>query len=230
MTQASPAELVRCYLCLRTAIGVLGVLLPVVLIVLGLLAEASIQPSLGDYYHTLEPDIYVGTLFATGIFLVAYRGYPRNRGELLSDAWVTTLAGAGAIGVALFPNEGASQCASTPLHSALGVPGVTLLHYGSGLIFLFSLACLSLVRFARSAHPLRRRIYRASGWTILAMTALVIVTSWFKIRGPAPLQEIVIDCRLVLWPECIAIWAFGIAWLVKGRAERMIGIGRGREA
>lgn len=231
MRQPTPVEMARCYLRLHVAVGALGVLLPVILVVLGLLEEATIQPSLSDYYHTLEHDIYVGTLFAIGLFLVAYQGYPRSRGELLSDTWITTLAGIGALGVALFPNEVPNACGSTPLRAAtLGTFRVAVLHYGSGLVFLLSLAYISLVPFARSAHPSRRRIYRTTGWIIAVMTVAVFVTSWFKIIGPAPLQRIVIRYRLVLWSECIATWAFGVSWLVKGRAERLLGLRRRRGA
>ena len=54
------------------------------------------------------------------------------------------------------------------------------------------------------------------------MTGFVIVASWFKIRGPSGPQTIVNDWRLVLWFEALAIWAFAVAWLTKGRADHAL--------
>ena len=36
------------------------------------------------------------------------------------------------------------------------------------------------------------------------------------------LQQLVIDGMLILWFEAVAIWAFAIAWLVKGRVEERL--------
>src|SRR4051794_4907403 len=66
----------RAYLMLRLAIGALGVLLPVVLLAGdGLFLKGSVWPreSLSAYYHSGMRDEFVGTLVATGVFLITYK-------------------------------------------------------------------------------------------------------------------------------------------------------------
>ena len=62
---------VRSYLCLRTIIGALGVLLPL-LVILGaryLFSESAHFPrtSISDYYYSGAREIFVDTLAATGV-------------------------------------------------------------------------------------------------------------------------------------------------------------------
>ena len=54
------------------------------------------------------------------------------------------------------------------------------------------------------------------------LTGAVIVASWFKVMGPEGPQRVVNHALLVLWGEAIAIWAFAVAWLVKGRVEERL--------
>lgn len=215
------AEHVQSFYRVRQALGLLGLLLPVLLIAGGLLSLGGVEPSISDYYHTLLRDIFVGTLAAIGVFLIAYPGHGRQDGEWLSDDRLTTLAGIAALGVAFFPNEDRLRDPAilSPTQLLLGQTQAALGHYACAVAFLTLLGILCLFRFARTARPARRRIYRTCGWTILAMTCAVIVASWFKIRGPAGPQSVVNDWMLVLWFETLAIWAFAIAWLTKGRAD-----------
>ena len=215
------AEHVRSFYRVRQALGFLGLILPVLLIAGGLLSLGGVEPSISDYYHTLLRDIFVGTLAAIGIFLIAYPGHARQDGEWLSDDRLTTLAGIAALGVAFFPNEDRLRdpVILSPTQLLLGQTQAAIGHYACAVVFLALLGILCLCRFARTTHPARRRIYRACGWMILAMTLAVIIASWFKIRGPAGPQKVVNDWMLVLWFETVAIWAFALAWLTKGRAD-----------
>ncbi len=212
---------IRSYYRIRKMLGWLGLALPVVLILGGWLSQHTVEPSISDYYHTLMRDAFVGTLTAIGLFLIAYPGHSPERGEHVSDDVITTVAGIAAFGVAYFPNETRmhANLLGSITQQAMGYKLAAFAHYFSAVLFLSALAGLCLRKFARTAKPLRRRIYQACGWTILAMTVMVIVASWFKIRGPEGPQRIVNDWMLVLWFEAIAIWAFALAWLVKGRVE-----------
>jgi hypothetical protein len=223
-------ELVLSYHRVRTALGILGLALPVVLVVGGIASNLATQPSLSDYYHTLLRDFFVGSLFAIGIFLISYKGYPRTRKEFFSDDWVTTIAGLAAFGVALFPNEVPQQPITSPLQLALGILLTAGLHYFSATLFLMSLAYMSLFKFTFTANPVRTRIYITCGTTILVATLGVMVASYFKIRGPAGPQTFVVNNNLVLWLESVAIWAFAISWLTKGKAERMLALRRQQDA
>lgn len=214
-------DVVISYYRVRQALGVLGLILPFLLILGGVLTLGGVEPSISDYYHTMLRDILVGVLCAIGIFLIAYPGHLRDSGEVLSDDRITTAAGLAAIGVAFFPNEGRVQAATveSPMQLLLGHQYTAIGHYSFAVIFFLFLATMCLRKFARTSNPQRRRVYRVCGWTILVMTACVIVASWFKIRGPEGPQSFVNDWLLVLWFEAVAIWAFAIAWLTKGRAD-----------
>ncbi len=217
-------ELVLSYYRVRQALGYLGFVLPIALILGGLMSIGGVEPSISDYYHTVLRDIFVGTMSAIGIFLIAYPGHRKLPGERFSDDIVTTVAGIAAFGVAFLPNETQAPVNVEPVFEALsqiwlGHRIAALGHYASATVFLGCLGYICLVKFARTAKPVRRRIYRACGWTILTMTAGVVAASWFKIRGPVIPQAIVVQWQLVLWFEALAIWAFSAAWLTKGRAD-----------
>lgn len=214
-------DVLRAYYRIRRTVGWLGLALPFLLVAGGWFSQGAVEPSISDYYHTLMRDAFVGVLTAIGLFLITYPGHDPGAGEHLSDDVITTVAGIAAFGVAYFPNE-------TPMNAnllgsitqqALGYQVAAGAHYLSAIVFLSALAAMCLRKFARTAKPLRRRIYRACGWVIVAMTVLVIVASWFKIRGPEGPQTFVTDWMLILWFEAVAIWAFALAWLVKGRVE-----------
>ena len=224
MDQPNRDDVILAYYRIRRAVGWLGVALPVLLIIGGYLSQGSVEPSISDYYHTLMRDAFVGTLTATGLFLITYPGHSRERGEHISDDVITTLAGLAAFGVAYFPNEVRTNAnlLGSITQQALGYKVAAAAHYICAITFLSGLAAMCLRKFARTKRPLRRRIYRACGWTIVAMTVAVIVASWFKIRGPEGPQRVVVDGMLVLWFEAIAIWAFALAWLVKGRVEERL--------
>ncbi len=214
-------DVVRAYYRIRRMLGWLGVALPFVLILGGWLSKGAVEPSISDYYHTLMRDAFVGVLTAIGLFLIAYPGHDPARGEHVSDDLITTVAGIAAFGVAYFPNEVRTNAnlLGSITQQMLGYKLAAAAHYLSAIVFLSGLAAMCLRKFARTTRPLRRRIYRACGWLIVLMTVAVIVASWFKIRGPAGPKAVVDGGLLVLWFEAIAIWAFAVAWLVKGRVE-----------
>jgi len=210
-------DLVLSYHRVRRALGILGVLLPVVLIVGGLLSNNKIEPSISDFYHTTLRDIFVGCLFAIGIFLVSYKGYQRDKGEWISDDWVATLAGIAAFGLALFPNE--SDKIVTVSQMALGLKVSSMFHYASALTFFTCLGIFCYFKFPRTAKPVRRRIYFWCGHVILISTILITATSYLKVKGSPEMQAVVIDWNLVLWLEAIGVWAFAFSWLTKGKAD-----------
>jgi hypothetical protein len=216
-------EVVRSFYRMRRMLGILGLILPVVLIAGGFASLGVIAPSISDYYHTLMRDVLVGTLTAIAVFLICYPGHRRGAGEGLSDDVVATLGGIGALGVAFFPNvyPGAGGPFETVSQNMLG-SWTKAGHYVSAIIFLSSLAWLSLFRFSRTSDRGRRRIYRACGWVIVAMTLLTILTSVIKVAGPAGPQATVNGWALVLWCEAVAVWAFAVSWLVKGRADQAL--------
>ena len=220
MPEHTRDELVMSYLRVRQALGWLGVGLPLVLILGGLLAGTGILPSVSDYYHSVMRDIFVGCLFAIGVFLISYNGHPLKEGERFSDDIVATIAGIAAFGVALFPNEAGGRINPETLSQELiGFSAAAMGHYLSAVIFLGSLAYFCLVKFARTAKPFRRRIYRACGGFIVLGGVVATIASLIKLNGPEPLAAWVVELRLIFWIEALGILAFGISWLVKGQAQ-----------
>lgn len=212
-------DMVLSYHRVRTALGLLGMALPLVLIIGGLRDYSRIEPSISDFYHTTYRDIFVGTLCAIGVFLICYRGYGRGDGELINDDWLGTVAGVSAFGVALFPNESPTSQIATMTQSLVGIGTSPIFHYASALVFFSCLAVFCLGKFARTAKPHRRRIYLACGWIIVVALIGIAGASAVKILGSGTARAIVVDYGLVFWFEAIGIWAFGLSWLVKGKAD-----------
>jgi len=212
-------EMVLSYHRVRTALGVLGMALPMVLLMGGMFDFHRIEPSISDFYHTTYRDIFVGTLCSIGVFLICYRGYGRRSGDVINDDWLGTIAGVSAFGVALFPNESPTDQIATMTQQIVGIGASPLFHYSSALVFFSSLAVFCLVKFARTENLQRRRVYLACGWVIVGSLIGIAVASAVKILGTGSPQEAVIAYNLVFWFEAIGIWAFGLSWLVKGKAD-----------
>lgn len=220
MPEHTRDEMVLSYVRVRQALGYLGLGFPVLLVIGGLMAEHAVAPSVSDYYHTTMRDLFVGSLFAIGVFLISYKGYRRSDGEWLSDDLVATVAGVAAFGVAIFPNESViPERAATLSQAMIGYKASAIGHYVSAMIFLGSLAYFCLVKFARTAKPGRRIIYQICGWFIVSAGVLATVASYLKVAGTPAQSAWVIEWRVVLWLEAMGIWAFGWSWLTKGKAE-----------
>ncbi|WP_375687816.1 hypothetical protein [Pseudooceanicola sp. LIPI14-2-Ac024] len=213
---------VAAYYRVRQMLGGLGVALPFLMILTGLLAEGTLRPSMSDYYHALQRDIFVGCLFAIGTFLIAYRGHDRAPGETLSDEVITNLAGFGAICIALFPSETQPGDPVTLMQAYVGVGNAVLGHYIAAQVFLYSLAWMCFVHFGRTGNAARRRVYRLCGLAIVAAGLVATGAAAARHFGPPAAEAFVVDNAVVFWCEAVGVWAFGIAWLVKGRAEMLL--------
>jgi hypothetical protein len=198
------SSLVVSYLTLRRAVGVIGLALPPVLAVGGLLLDGSgLQPSISDYYYTSMRNVLVGSLCAIAVFLGSYR-YGRP------DAVAGSVAAVAALGVALFPVTRAGDPG--------GLNAVGVVHLVSAATFFLTLAWFCLVLFTRThpdRPPTRRKlqrnvVYRVSGVTILVSMALAVVVELL------PEEGWVVTTHPVFWLESLADVAFGIAWFVKG--------------
>lgn len=215
-------DIVSSYRGLRRSVGAIGLLLPFWLIVAGLGWLGGIRPSISAYYYApFSGGVFVGALSAIGVFLISYRGYVPEAGERLSDRHLALAAGTAAILVALFPTDGFVG------QTALVAP-VSVLHFIAAAVFLSLLGVFSLYRFTRSDLPpdqqppdkrLRNRIYRKCGRVIFACLGLIALFKLLEWRGlySPPLSS------WMFWLESIAVWAFGISWLVKGEVLEAIG-------
>ena len=210
-------DVVLSFYRVRQALGWLGLALPVVLIGGTLAMGHPLPPTLSDFYYTPMRDVFVGFLVALGVFLLTYLGH-RQPQALVSDRNVSTVAGLGALGTALFPNDTLNPCLDAQI-PALNILGS--LHFVSATAFLSMTAVFCLVLFRRSDRhdptPTKRwrnRVYLACGLVILA--ALTALAAYFLVVTPERRCEIA-SLRPVLWLEVVTVLAFGLSWLVKGR-------------
>lgn len=226
MADQHEIDLVQSFTRVRLALGFLGISLPVILILGGILdqprmevATGRIEPTISDFYHTTYRDIFVGSLCAIGVFLISYRGYRAQKGEWINDDWLATFAGLAAFGLAFFPNEGGGNTVVSMTQRMVGVELAPILHYSFALIFFLCLAGFCFFKFPKTSRPWRRRIYIRCGQVIIGALILTAIAVFFKRVVGGPIGEFVLNYSLIFWFEAIGVWAFAISWIVKSRAD-----------
>lgn len=192
---------------------------PLLLLAGGFVTEGEVLPSISDYYFSAMRDFVVGALVAIGIFLMAYKG---ERGA--QRDWIDTLTGIGAgsasIGLALFPNKPHALGIETFFHAIMDDRISVAIHFLSSFIFLTTLTLFCLCIFSRDAHSQERRIYWMCGWAIVAAGVTATFASFVRAFDWFGARMLVEDLNLIFWLEAAGIWAFCIAWLIKGQSER----------
>lgn len=222
---------VMSFLAVRRALGLLGLFLPGALFAFGQLSGRGLEPSISDFYHTPMGDVLVGSLVAIGIFLITYRGYPRQPGEALSDRVVSTIAGTGSIGVALFPVKPMDATCPLP-DAATGLQGITFhwcaapfLHFGSAAVFFICLAIFCFCLFPKGNrttegridwHCAENRVYFVCGVGILIPILSLLVYAVVGDETGARLRSV----NFVYWMETVGVVSFAISWLAKGKILR----------
>ncbi len=214
---------------LRKSIGLIGFFLPFLLLAGVWLFNVEMQISISRFFFTEMRDIFVLSLAGVGVFLINYHGHDPENHEFLSDWLVSTIAGVTVLGVALIPTLCDGDCYRplTLIDSRISADGLqSSLHFGAAGFFLICLAIFCLKLFTKSNVPpdqwspdkkLRNRIYRICGWIILAMVALLL---GFKFLLPGTGAAWDAGWNFTFWAESVAVWAFGVSWLVKGEALR----------
>lgn len=198
------------FLWLRRGIGLVGIALPIFLIagtyLVGNEECRVIQNAISDYYHTIVRDIFVGVLAVLAIFLFSYKGPEKI------DNIAANLAGTFALGIAYFPTS-IKTC-----NQWNGYENPTM-HNISAVAFFLILTYFSLFLFPKTNHKLppspkkliRNKVYRISGIVMLVSIVIVGIQMLF-LANISPFNRY----PIVLIFEWIALWAFGISWIVKG--------------
>ncbi|WP_086932084.1 hypothetical protein [Agarilytica rhodophyticola] len=201
------------YLTLRRTVGILGISFPFIL-VLGnvFIFDQGFQNSLSAFYHTGMGDVFVGVLFAIGFFLFSYKGYTRV------DDVTGDLACIFAIGVAVFPTNADCEL----LVNACFPRIISDIHVGFSVLFFATLAYFCLYLFTKSAPNkpataqklARNKIYTTCGCVmIVCMLLMGIHLTVVRVHD----EQFLATYKPTFWLETIAIAAFGISWLVKGK-------------
>jgi hypothetical protein len=208
MTSTETGSMVGTFLLLRRAIGWIGTLLPIVVIVGDAAFSSGPLPnSLSDYYYTPMRNILVGALCVLGVFLLLYDVSVRV------DRWITNAAGIGVLGVAFLPG-------SPPVpHLTTSQEVIGNLHVFFAAIAFVGLSA-TMWRFAYAVSdgpdapppsPRGALFYRVSACVMLGF----VILSGVAILLPLSVQNAVLA---IYDTEALAIVTFGISWLVKGRA------------
>lgn len=211
---ASPEAYILSYKVIRLAVGFLGVLLPVFLI----LGETSllrrgvhIEGSLSAYYHTSMQDLFVGDLSVIGVLLITYMaGESKTWGF-----WASLLAGFAVLGVVAFPTSRPGNplpaCGShpepagcSPVEQALGEHTTAQIHSGCAIAFVVLLCVMSVIFALEVGLQMRVRFA-----VHIACAVVILVAGIWALWGAdlGPVTHLYLG-------EVAAVSAFGISWLV----------------
>jgi hypothetical protein len=209
---------VHSYLTIRTTVGVLGILTPVMLFIGEVMLHGwgtPLRGSLSSYYHSPMQDFFVATLSIVAFLLLTYMsGQPRTR-----DFWYSLGAGVFLIGVIFFPTgrgSGPPLCGSSaaslpgcsPVENAWGETTVAHLHAACAIAFILFLALMSFL-FARDEAEVQGNLRMHHAQSAFGV-AILLFGVWAIIGfdlGPV--------ARLWLG-EVGAVWSFALSWLFKG--------------
>ncbi|WP_019203537.1 hypothetical protein [Tsukamurella sp. 1534] len=186
------------YRRLRALIGWVGLSLPAVLLVAGVL-DGHVQQSLSAYYYTDVGPYFTGTVCVIGVFLLAYRF-----GDAAVENVVTTVAGLAALGVAFFH---AAPPDPTPTESVLAAVHLTC----AGVLFAL-LGAIAVFLFPSDVPPSKAwqaRLYRALGFTIWAAIVAMVALN-------ALVPEFYRRTNLFFWLESVCVIAFAVSFVLKG--------------
>lgn len=207
------------YRRIRQAIGWLGIALPLVLVCFSFIPffKTELQPSISHYYYTNLRELFTGTLSAVGLFLIRYKGHV-NPSILRNDSLLTNLAGIMAFGAVLVPTAPEAEVDLDNLYTLIPYPGEWLswVHYGfaTALFLIFANLAINVFTIGQAQNkdiPVsavnENKIYRFCGYSILVFIAMVPISDHFDLF---PYSTLVL--------EALALFVFGFAWLIKGRA------------
>jgi len=189
---------------MRIMIGILGILLPWLVALITLSWPGSISET---YYSLFAVGTFMVVLGSAGILLVNYKGY-----EKIDDI-TATIAGIFGILICLFPMTYLPE--PSTLTGVLHLPSniSNIFHCISAFGFFGTLAFMSYFLFTKSDGEMTKQkkikniIYRICGIGMMGSFLLMLLNffSW----APYNLTWIV---------EAIALFFFGVSWIVKSDA------------
>jgi len=236
-------QLVINYLYLRKTVGWIGTLLPVVLIAGNALFFTTTLPdSMSSYYYTHMRNVFVGSLCALGVFLIAYAGYDDW------DRWITNIAGFGTLGVAFCATKPtvcgaqARTCVAPAVRTLSTEQNVVgTIHLVFAAIAFIALGVMAL-RFAKLPPSEELRPHGFGGWLRAALGLPqrgqddprkpadkrdgaifrtcgigILLCVVLAILGNFLPQSFKNDVPVLFIFEALAVFAFGVSWFVKGQ-------------
>ena len=208
---------------LRKAIGLFGLVLPGLLY----LIHGNLLSSLSHYYYSSAVVLFIGILFSFGLVLISYTGYPKDDDETLSDDLLTTLAGIFIFIAVIIPVKSKGYLGQVFDKNSDYLFGhesdiKNMIHLASAGLFLLILGYMCYGKFTRSKiNRNYRYLYKICGLTIwiclgLTIVGFIVGKIWFENDLDRYLPG------YTFWLESVAVFAFAVAWLVKGRIQKDI--------
>jgi hypothetical protein len=189
------------YRNLRAIIGYVGLTLPVVLLLAGVV-DGHIESSISAYYYTNVGDVFTGALCVIGIFLVAYR-----LTTWAIDNIATTLAGISALGVAFFH--------AAPDNATLNQLRLSDVHLTCAAALFILLGAISLFIFPLDALPNQR--WRTNCY--MGLGALIWLSIILMPTLNALASSFYDDNHIFFILETICVMAFAVSFILKGHGQ-----------
>lgn len=214
MSKDNQSNFTISYIHLRRLIGILGMILPLVCAVGGLIfTKTSLLANISSYYYTNMRDVFVGILVGVSMFLMTYKGYDKR------DHYITSSAGFAGLGIAIFPTNMRGEPLVRVGVFYLKSASSNIFHTLSAIIFFGLLAYMSICLFTLSHNGQkqsvnkhrRNRIYIACGVIMIIGIIGLIFTALFI---PVDIQ---IETQIIFFLETMMLEAFGVSWFVKGK-------------
>ena len=190
------------YVNLRVGMAVIGIVFPVLLYVGGRVFGLPLQDSISAYYHASADgksmrDVFVGVLFALGVFLYLYKGYT------VRENYALNLGGIFAIGVAMFPTEWdcGNACHDISIHGICAVSFFLAIAY---VCIWRSGDTLALIKDV-AVRQRYRRTYRTIGIAMATSPVIAMILTLF-------FQNLK---SYVYFVELTGVWAFAAYWFLK---------------
>lgn len=191
------------YLLMRRLIGLIAFSFPFILA----FGFFQIESSISVYYYTYMRDVFVGVLCAVSLFLFSYRGYARI------DTIAAITGSVFALGVALSPctPDGGSNSVHGTLHLVFAG-----LFFTDLIFFCYLFTKSDKPKGLRTKSKNRRNIWYTACAIVMGVCIICIP---FADNSPQ-----LVKYHPVFWLESIALCAFGISWIIKGRTFSKINV------
>jgi multisubunit Na+/H+ antiporter MnhB subunit len=212
----------RTFLWMRLGVGALGVLLPVLLISLDRLVFTGhpfVRDSMSAYYYSGMREFFVGAIFGSGAFLLAYKVSEVSLDNAASIAagvcaWLIAMCPTGRPSLAEHPSP--PRPPLNPLQNLIGENWVKGIHYGASAGFIICLAVVALLFGYREGRlppvpqklpPAFWRTFHYSCAVVMGLGAAWILITSLTHSGPR---------WSTLFGEWVCTWAWALSWLLKG--------------
>lgn len=212
-------EILNSYDRIRKLIGVLGLLLPILIVI----SYWGFLPSISLFYYTRSAVFFIAILAAFGLLLISYKGYEVKENEKgLSDNLVSHLGGFAILIVVLVPTAcldtvfNVCNVCNSGEYCLFGhqIKWVNYIHLISAGVFFFFMGYMSLINFTRGIDKKYHFMYKLCGITIWVSLALLLIEFIIRIFGLGRGYITLYDVFIL---ETVMVTAFATSWLLKGR-------------